>query len=294
MPNSRCSMSMAIRNNLLGSSPMGDPMLPRLTRVLAQRHEVGQTWTLELESDAQARTFVPGQFNMLYAFGVGEVAISMSGDPADADRLVHTIRAVGATSTALTRLQAGDHIGMRGPFGTGWPMQPALDRDVIVVAGGLGLAPLRPALYRILAERERYGKVILLYGARNPDDILFRQELETWRSRLDLTIEVTVDHATSAWHGHVGVVTSLIRRADFDPSRAIAFVCGPETMMRFTAKALKEAGLDDTTIYFAMERNMKCAVGFCGHCQFGPHFICKDGPVLRYDRLRDLLWLKEI
>ncbi len=269
-------------------------MLPRVALVLARRYEGAQIWTLELEADTQAPAFVPGQFNMLYAFGVGEVAISMSGDPAVGGRLIHTIRAVGETSAALTRLDAGDHIGVRGPFGAGWPMQAASGCDVIIVAGGLGLAPLRPVLYRILAERESYGKVTLLYGTRSPDDILYRQELEEWRRRLDIAIEVTVDHATGQWHGHVGVVTTLIRRADFDPSHCIALVCGPETMMRFTAMALKEAGLQDAAIYLSMERNMKCAIGFCGHCQFGPHFICKDGPVLRYDRLRDLLRLKEI
>ncbi len=285
---------MAIQNEPTGSSPVQDPMLPCVLRVLARRPEGPQTWTLELEADAAAPAFVPGQFNMLYAFGIGEVAISMSGDPSVGDRLFHTIRAVGATSAALTRLEAGDHLGVRGPFGAGWPMQAAYGCDVIVVAGGLGLAPLRPALYRILAERARFGKVILLYGTRSPDDILYRDELESWRRRLDIEIEVTVDHATGQWHGHVGVVTTLIRRSDFDPAHGIAFVCGPETMMRFTAKALKEAGLADEAIHLSMERNMKCAIGFCGHCQFGPHFICKDGPVLRYDRLRDLLWLKEI
>ena len=251
------------------------------------------TWTLDLDLPG-GMDYAPGQFNMLYAFGVGEAAISMSGDPADRSRLTHTIRAVGETSAALTRLDVGDAIGVRGPFGASWPMQEAEGRDVVVVAGGLGLAPLRPALYRFLAERQRYGKLSLLFGTRSPDDILFRAELEEWRRRLDVDIEVTVDRATAEWHGHVGVVTTLVRRADFDPARAIALVCGPETMMRFSAMALKEAGIKDAAIYLSMERNMKCAIGFCGHCQFGPHFICKDGPVFSYDRLRDLLRLKEI
>ncbi len=285
---------MAIQNELTATLPITDPMLPRLTRVLVRRREGPETLTLELEAGAAAPAFLPGQFNMLYAFGIGEVAISMSGDPAVADRLVHTIRAVGETSTALTRLEAGDHVGVRGPFGAGWPMEAAYGCDVIVVAGGLGLAPLRPALYRILAERERYGKVVLLYGTRSPTDILYRHELERWRRRLDVQIEVTVDYANGPWHGHVGSVTTLIRRTDFDPLHGIAMVCGPETMMRVTALALKEAGLKEDAIYLSMERNMKCAIGFCGHCQFGPHFICKDGPVLRYDRLGDLLRLKEI
>jgi NAD(P)H-flavin reductase len=277
---------------MTGSLRAEDLMLPRVAHVAARRYEGAEIWTLDLEMDA-ASAFAPGQFNMLYAFGIGEAAISMSGDPS-ANRLIHTIRAVGETSAALTKLAVGDAIGVRGPFGKGWPMASAEGRDVIVVAGGLGLAPLRPALYHLLAERARYGKIILLYGTRSPADILYRQELEDWRRRLDLEIEVTVDRAMAEWRGHVGVVTTLIRRADFDPARAIAFVCGPEPMMRFTAMALKEAGVADAAIHLSMERNMKCAIGFCGHCQFGPHFICKDGPVLSYDRLRDLLRLKEI
>jgi NAD(P)H-flavin reductase len=185
-------------------------------------------------------------------------------------------------------------LGLRGPFGTAWPMADAAGRDVVVVAGGLGLAPLRPALYRLLAERERYGQIVLLYGTRSPSDILFRGEIGTWRRRLDIDIEVTVDHAAQDWRGHVGVVTTLIPRASFDPMHAIALVCGPEVMMRFVIAALRDAGIDDEAIYLSMERNMKCAVGFCGHCQFGSMFVCRDGPVFRYDRVRDRLGLKEI
>jgi NAD(P)H-flavin reductase len=173
-------------------------------------------------------------------------------------------------------------------------MEEAVGHDVVIVAGGLGLAPLRPALYRLLAERSRYGQVVLLYGTRSPSDILFRREIEAWRRRLDVDIEVTVDHAVGDWRGHVGVVTNLIPRADFDPVHAIAFVCGPEIMMRFAITALRDAGLNDESIYLSIERNMKCAIGFCGHCQFGPLFVCRDGPVFRYDRLRGLLAFKEI
>src|SRR5208282_3008632 len=180
-------------------------------------------------------------------------------------------------------------VGMRGPFGAGWPMAEAVGRDIVVVAGGLGLAPLRPALYRLLAERERYGKIVLLYGTRNPDEILFRHELEAFRRRLDIDIEVIVDHAIGDWHGQVGVVTTLIPRAAFDPLHVIALVCGPEVMMRFAINALRDVSVAGDAIYLSMERNMKCAVGFCGHCQFGPHFVCKDGPVFRYDRIRNLL-----
>jgi NAD(P)H-flavin reductase len=271
-----------------------DPMLPHVARVLDRRRDGPDVWTLEIALTDGAPSFAPGQFNMLTVFGVGEAAISVSGDPAEPGRLVHTIRAVGAVSSALTRLEAGDLLGLRGPFGMGWPMAEATGRDVVIVAGGLGLAPLRPVLYRLVAERARYGKITLLFGARSPAEILFRHEIEAWRRRLDIAIEVTVDHADSDWHGHVSVVTTLIRRADFDPLRAIAMVCGPEVMMRFAIAALEEAGVADNAIWLSMERNMKCAVAFCGHCQFGTVFICRDGPVFCYDRIRSLLRVKEI
>lgn len=277
------------------TAALADPMLPRIARVCRRRRDGPQIWTLDIEEeDTAAAGFAPGQFNMLTVFGVGEVPISLSGDPAAPGRLVHTIRAVGAVSRALTELKPGDAVGLRGPFGRGWPMADTAGRDVVVVAGGLGLAPLRPALYRLMAERERYGNVVLLYGTRSPDDILFRRELESWRRRLDVDIEVTVDHALADWRGHVGVVTTLVPHAAFDPMNTIALVCGPEVMMRFAIAALRDAGVGDEAIYLSMERNMKCAVGFCGHCQFGPDFVCRDGPVVRYDRVRSLLALKEI
>jgi NAD(P)H-flavin reductase len=268
-------------------------VVPRLARVRRRRRELAETWTLDIEAPDGAGC-APGQFNMLTVFGVGEVPISMSGDPAAAGPLVHTIRAVGPVSAALAALEPGDALGLRGPFGVGWPMDDTAGRDVVVVAGGLGLAPLRPALYRLLAERERYGNIVLLCGARSPADILFRRELESWRRRLDVDIEVTVDHATADWRGHVGVVTTLIPRATFDPLHAIALVCGPEIMMRYAVAALRDAGVADEAIFLSMERNMKCAIGFCGHCQLGTVFVCRDGPVFRYDRVRSLLALKEI
>jgi NAD(P)H-flavin reductase len=272
-----------------------DPMVPAIARVRRRRRDAPEVWTLDLEpEESHGGPFLPGQFNMLTVFGVGEVPISFSGDAAEQNRLVHTVRAVGPVSTALTRLGLGAAVGLRGPFGTGWPMEEAIGRDVVLVAGGLGLAPLRPALYHLLAARDRYGKIALLYGTRSPGDILFRRELEAWRHRLDIEIEVTVDHAIGDWHGQVGVVTKLIPRTAFDPVQAIALVCGPEVMMRFTIAALRDARIADEAIYLSMERNMKCAVGFCGHCQFGPVFVCRDGPVFRYDRVRSLLGRKEI
>ena len=272
----------------------GDPFLPQLYRVARVSRELSDTVTLDLAPLSGARpAFAPGQFNMLYAFGIGEVAISMSGD-ARHDAFVHTVRDVGAVSGALTRLEPGAVIALRGPFGTPWPVEAAAGADVLMIAGGLGLAPLRPAIYHVLANRDRYGRVVILFGSRNPADMLYRHELEDWRRRLDVDIDVTVDHADRTWHGNVGVVPKLIARAAFDPSKAMALICGPEIMMRFTVNALRDAGVAPERIYVSMERNMKCAIGLCGHCQFGPAFVCKDGPVMRFDRIAHIFALREI
>ncbi|WP_338466193.1 FAD/NAD(P)-binding protein [Novosphingobium sp. ZN18A2] len=272
-----------------------DPHVPQPYRVAAVRRELADVVTLEIEPLSGPRPgFVPGQFNMLYAFGVGEAAISISDETSGAAGFVHTVRTVGAVSEALAGLRAGASLGLRGPFGTGWPVASAEGSDVVIVAGGLGLAPLRPAIEALLARREHYGKLVILVGCRSPDAILYRAQLEHWRQRLDIDIEVTVDHAGTDWHGNVGVVPSLVRRAAFDADDAIALVCGPEVMMRFTASALQEAGLPADKVFLSMERNMKCAVGLCGHCQFGPTFVCKDGPVMRLDRIAPVLVVREI
>lgn len=273
-----------------------DPMLPAPYRVQRMRQDTYDTFTLELQSagGANALHFNAGQFNMLYVFGIGEVPISISGDPTTPAILVHTTRAVGTVTKAMRQLKRGDILGVRGPFGTHWPVEEAAGNDAVIIAGGIGLAPLRPALYALLAQREKFGKVVLLYGTRTPSDILFRRELESWRARLDLEVYVTVDRATGNWRGNVGVVTTLIPKAPFDPRNAVAMVCGPEIMMRFTVLELQKRGVPATNIFLSMERNMKCAVGFCGHCQFGPAFICKDGPVFRYDRIKDLFAKREI
>jgi NAD(P)H-flavin reductase len=272
-----------------------DPWVPLAYRVHRARRELADIATLELVPLAgEVPSFLPGQFNMLYAFGIGEVAISMSGDPARTGAFVHTVRDVGAVSGAIARLGTGAVVGVRGPYGTAWPATAAEGSDVVIVAGGLGLAPLRPAIYQVLANRARYGRVVILYGTRSPNEILFRTELENWRRRLDIELMVTVDHADASWHGDVGVVPKLISRASFDPDHTVAMVCGPEVMMRFSATALLGAGVPVEQIYLSMERNMKCAVGLCGHCQFGPDFICKDGPVMSYDRIASFLAIREI
>ncbi|WP_179243979.1 FAD/NAD(P)-binding protein [Tistlia consotensis] len=271
-----------------------DPMLPAVARVVGRRRETADVWTLEVAPPDGWAGFAPGQFNMLYLPGLGEVPISMSGDPAAPGPIRHTVRAVGAVSAALAALRPGAAVGLRGPYGSAWPVAEAAGADVVVMAGGLGLAPLRPALYRLRAERARYGRVALLYGTRSPADILFRRELERWRRQLDLEIEVTVDRAAGDWRGSVGVVTRLLPRIAFEPVSSVALVCGPEVMMRFAADALLDAGVPEPRIHLSMERNMRCAIGQCGHCQFGADFVCKDGPVMSYDRLRARLKIREL
>lgn len=278
------------------SAPPSDPMQPTPYRVQRVRHEIRDTFTLALEptDGSDIPPFATGQFNMLYLFGVGEIPISISGDPARPRPLLHTTRAVGTVSRAMQQLKRGDMLGVRGPFGSHWPLEQALGKDVVIAAGGIGLAPLRSTMYTLLAHRQQYGRVILLYGARTPADILYRHELERWRGRLDLDVALTVDHASDQWRGSVGVVTTLLTRAPINPTHAIAFVCGPEVMMRFTAAGLVAAGVAEEQIYLSMERNMKCAVGFCGHCQYQAAFVCRDGPVFQYSRVRQLLPREEI
>ncbi len=277
-------------------APMTDAMVPRIARVVRRVRDLPDTWTLDLASPdgGPLMRYAPGQFTMMYVFGVGEIPVSISGDASDVTRLVQTVRAVGKVSEAVTKLSAGDTLGIRGPYGTAWPVEEGYGRDVVVVAGGLGLAPLRPALYQLRRERKRFGKLTLLYGTRRPEDILYRRQLETWRRTLDMDIEVTVDHANTVWRGNVGVVTKLIPRLGLDAANAMALVCGPEVMMRFAASALHDIGIPEDSIHLSMERNRKCAVGLCGHCQFAGSFVCKDGAVMRYDRIRRLLALKEI
>ena len=249
-------------------------------RVDKKGWETRDTFTLALvPENGDGMRFSAGQFNMLYAFGVGECAISISGDPDQCDGpLLHTVRNVGTVTAALRHLREGDPVGVRGPFGRGWPMVAAEGKNLLFIAGGIGLAPLRPAVYHALNRPDSYGKVSLLAGARSPDDLLFMNEVSEWRT----DALVTVDHADQQWHGHVGVVTPYIRKMDIDVEHTAAMICGPEIMMRYSVQELLNMGMPAHNIFITMERNMKCAVGFCGHCQLGPNFICKDGPVFNY------------
>ena len=273
----------------------------RAERLIPTPYKVRDVWPetenvvsllLEPDGDAALAHCAPGQFNMLWVFGVGEAPISASGGAA-AGPLMHTIRRVGNVSAALCDAHPGDTIGVRGPFGHGWPLDRARGRDVVILAGGIGLAPLRPVLEQIEAERDAYRRVTLLYGTRTPQDILFRSALENWRGRFDFDVELTVDAAAGGWMSNVGPVTDLLPRAVFDPERTEAFVCGPEIMMRFCIQMLREQQVPPASIHLSMERNMKCAVGLCGHCQWGADFICKDGPVLPLDRIESRLAVRE-
>ena len=289
---------MELADDRPAAPPGVEPMVPRPFFVRRVTREIHDTVTVDVEPVEQAGefSFAAGQFNMLYLFGLGEVPISISSDPAKPRVLAHTVRAVGPVTNALCRLKRGEVLGVRGPFGSGWPLREAVGGDIVIVAGGIGLAPLRPVLYHLLAHRDQYGRITLLYGARTPGDLLYERDLTRWRGRFDVQIEATVDTAGAddGWRGHVGVVTTLIPRAEFDPAETTAVICGPEVMMRFTIADLQKRGLPPDRIYLSMERNMKCAIGLCGHCQYGPTFVCKDGPVFRYDRIAALLKVREL
>jgi NAD(P)H-flavin reductase len=270
-------------------------MLTAPFRVRKNRKETADTRTLDLVYDngSDVPAWRPGQFMMLYVFGVGEIPVSISGDPEQRQSITHTVRAVGGVSRAICGAKPGAAIGVRGPFGSAWPTDRWEHYDLLLVAGGIGLAPLRPALYTIMANRSRYGHVSVLVGARTPDILLYRGELDRWRKR-NIDVSVTVDAAAAGWHGPVGPVTTLIPRIEFDASHAAALIVGPEIMMRVVVQALSERGIPLDRLFVSMERNMKCAVGFCGHCQLGPAFICKDGPVFSYSRLEPWLRIRNV
>ncbi|HSE10951.1 MAG TPA: FAD/NAD(P)-binding protein [Nocardioidaceae bacterium] len=272
-----------------------DPLVPRPFRVTDSRRETYDTVTLELEAlDGGGLAFAPGQFTMLGPFGVGEVPISISGHPDRPDRLVHTVRDVGGVTRAICAAEPGAVLGVRGPYGEGWGAWDAAGGDVVIVAGGIGLAPLRPAVLKVAAARERFGAVHVLYGARTADDLLFGADLATWASEADIHVAVIVDRAPTSWVGRVGLVTELIPSARFDPARTLAFVCGPELMMRYVAAELVDVGVPGERVRLSMERNMRCGVGLCGHCQLREFLVCVDGPVFSLAEMLPVMGAREL
>lgn len=272
------------------------PMVPRLAYVVKNTRETHDTVTIVAAgTDGVAEfEFLPGQFHMIGVPGVGEIPVSISGDASKTRRLVHTIRDVGAVSHALTTLRPGESLTVRGPYGQPWPVEKAEGKDVIVLAGGIGLAPLRPVIYHIMNYRAKYGKFALLYGARSPEDILYRKELAEWRSSFGVNVSVTVDRASASWHGDVGVVTKLISRTGVDPENTIVMICGPEIMMRYGVEEFLRCKFLEDNIYLSMERNMKCGFGHCGHCQLRGEFICRSGPVYPLNVISQLMEVREL
>jgi len=268
------------------------PWMAQLAEIREILPEAPGVATYELAfEDPQAASnyrFKPGQFNMLYLPGFGESAISISSNPKQLATLSHTVRVAGNVTQALSRMRVGEQIGIRGPFGTAWPMRACRGKDVVIACGGIGLAPLRPAIYHIINHREEYGRVLLLYGARTAGDLLFTREFDAWKEA-DIEVEVTVDMGDADWQGHIGVVPLLFYRLRLQPERTCVLTCGPEIMMRFVIFEALARKVPARQLFMSMERNMSCAMGFCGHCQLGPVFVCKDGPVFTYQQMEPYL-----
>jgi len=279
------------------STKEGNPWIPLEVRIDGIKQELPNTSSYQLQftndSIASRYRFLPGQFNMLYLPGLGESAISISSDPDNHDLLTHTVRVAGNVTGALSRCRVGDQIFLRGPFGSAWPVDQCRGRDVILASGGIGLAPLRPVLYHIMRRRGDFGRVWLLYGARSPESLLYTDEFDSWRNA-GIEVYVTVDIADEHWSGEIGVVPGLFSRVDLNADAASVLTCGPEIMMRFVIGEAVSRGVDPANVYLSMERNMSCAMGFCGHCQLGPAFVCKDGPVFSYPQMEPYLNLEDL
>jgi NAD(P)H-flavin reductase len=247
---------------------------------------VSTYWLKFKDPETRARYFFsPGQFNMLTVPGYGEAAISISSDIQDTSKVGHTIRLAGNVTRAISRLGVGDVLGVRGPFGSCWPVEESKGKDIYIAAGGIGLPPLRPVIYHIIRNRADYGEVVVLYGARTPQDLQFRDEYQAWREA-GIEVMITVDRADEDWDGTVGVVPLMFYRLRMKPQNSVAFTCGPEIMMRFVVYEALARRLPEENIYVSFERNMKCGFGSCGHCQLGPYFVCKDGPIFTYQQLQ--------
>ncbi len=271
------------------------PIPMRITEVTEENFN-SRTFTMRIE-DAAARNayrWIPGQFNMIYVPGVGEAAISISSDPAEHGTLGHTIRVVGSVTRAINRMGVGGVVGVRGPFGRGWPLEDLDGGDVVLVAGGIGLAPLRPVVYWLLKNRDRFRRVMLMYGCRTPEDRLYARQLDTWAADSRIDVLVTVDNATAGWVGSVGVVTRLLQRIKVAAERTVVMVCGPRMLNRAAAWSFLQLHVPPERVFLSLERNMHCGFGQCGHCQYGSKFICKDGPVFPFNEIQDIFAREEI
>jgi len=270
-------------------------MIPRPMRIESIVDETYNVRTFRLRpANGTEVEYTPGQFNMLSVFGVGEIPVTASSDPYQGDYLDHTIRAVGSVTNTMFSLKAGNHIFVRGPFGTTWPMAGMKGKDVMVAGGGIGLNPLKSVILAVAKRRSDYGKLYVLHGARTPQDLLFTRDYDDWRRIPNSELHITVDAGDEKWKGNVGVVTTLFDKFSFNPDKTVALLCGPEVMMYFTAKELIKRGLPTDSLYLSMERHMRCGLGFCGHCQTGPFFICKDGPIFKYDSIHRFFGVKQI
>ena len=273
-----------------------DPYLPQVAQIIERRQETADIFTLGLrlsdEKVHQAYQFQPGQFNMLYLYGVGEVAISIASDPQNKELYYHTIHQVGSVTRGLAQLREGDYLGLRGPYGVGWPLQQAVGQDIVVITGGLGCAPSVSAIHYIVKRRAQFGKLMILQGVKHSHDLLFRQQYEQWSQLPNTQVWLAANQSGSHWPWLTGYVTQFIPNLQFDTERAVVMMCGPEAMMRAAIAPLIQIGLTDEKIYINMERNMECGLGHCGHCQFGGQFVCKNGPVFCYPVIKNLFGRK--
>jgi NAD(P)H-flavin reductase len=274
---------------LVAPSCHSHPMIPHWAELVEIQPEAPgvSTYWIKFQDPVIQETyfFNPGQFNILSVPGYGEAAISISSDTQDLETVGHTVRLAGNVTNAIARLKVGDTVGVRGPFGSFWPIEEHTGKDIYIAAGGIGLPPLRPVIYHIMKNRANYGEVVVLYGARTPQDLQFKGEYETWR-KADINVMVTVDRADDRWEGTVGVVPLMFYHLRMKPNTSVAYTCGPEIMMRFVVYEALARRLTEEHVHVSFERNMKCGFGSCGHCQLGPFFVCKDGPIFSYKQLR--------
>ena len=277
-------------------SGVRDPYLPYAAQIMQRRQDTPDIFTLALrfayKKQHHAYRFQPGQFNMLYLYGVGEVAISIVTDPQQPDLYCHTIHEVGQVTGGLAQLQEGDYLGVRGPYGVGWPLKQAVGKDVVIITGGLGCAPSVSAIHHIIKHRSHYGKILLLQGVKHSSDLLFRPQYEKWAQLPNIQVFLAANKSEPPWSWLTGYVTEFIPDLEFDTNNVAVLMCGPEAMLGAALPPLKQKGVADEHIYINMERNMECALGHCGHCQFGGQFVCKNGPVFCYPVIKNLFGKK--